>query len=86
LIEGNKKLEAHPLNCEGKFVSAQSTKDYGFKSIIRSGGMDIAFSNPNHHKALVERAAGDLVLFGNRKYHASSAFVEHSTEIFQMAR
>jgi hypothetical protein len=86
LIEGAKKLEAHPLNCDGKFVSAQSTKDYGFKSIIGSGGMDIAFSNPSHHKALVERAAADLVLFGNRKFHAASAFNENLAEIFQMAR
>lgn len=48
--------------------------------------MDIAFSNPSHHKALVERAAADLVLFGTRKFHAASALVENLDDIFQMAR
>lgn len=85
-IEGAKKLEVHLLNCDGKFVSAQTTKDYGFKSIIGSGGMDIAFSKPSHHKALLEKADGCLVLFGNRKFHAASAFIENKDEIFQMAR
>jgi len=67
-------------------VLGQTTKDVPFKSIIRSGGMNLAFSNPNHHKALIEKTGGDLILFNNRQFHAASAFVENLDELLQMAR
>ncbi|XP_065350583.1 protein MMS22-like [Cloeon dipterum] len=85
-IEGDKKLQPYCFECQGRLTHAQLNQDLIYESVLRQGGMNLVFNNPNYHKGLIEKAGVDLVLFGGAKFDASSAILENLDELFQMAR